>query len=285
LPTLWRVLPAIERLQTAWEAKRDDEKYALYVSALNDGLDKLRKYYTRFDKKPAYILALVLHLYYKLNYIKMAWGGEEEQQQEIAAGNPDAKNWQKEAERIVENTMEAYYRNDPTPAASQASTLCTEPQDGDLPDEYDRHREQLLSRTLRREGWRTELARYLTDIPDDVTKDMDIVAWWGVHSKIYPTLAQIALDVLPAQASSVLCERLFSAGKEVADDRRARLGAGRFEQLQMLKFAWKDSLTDCVGLNSSQTEEVYLEEFERMLAADNEFAAMDSDTETYTTLD
>jgi len=32
----------------------------------------------------------------------MAWGGEEEQLEEIAAGNPDAKNWQKEAEQIVE---------------------------------------------------------------------------------------------------------------------------------------------------------------------------------------
>jgi hypothetical protein len=57
-PTLWRVLPAIERLQTAWEAKRDEKKYAIYREALNDGLDKLRKYYTRFDEKPVYILAL-----------------------------------------------------------------------------------------------------------------------------------------------------------------------------------------------------------------------------------
>ena len=57
-PMLWRVLPAIERLQTAWEAKQDEKKYAIYREALNDGLDKLRKYYTRFDEKPVYILAL-----------------------------------------------------------------------------------------------------------------------------------------------------------------------------------------------------------------------------------
>jgi hypothetical protein len=57
-PTLWRVLPAIEELQMAWEAKRDDEKYILYRSAIQDGLDKLNKYYSRFDQKPCYILAL-----------------------------------------------------------------------------------------------------------------------------------------------------------------------------------------------------------------------------------
>jgi len=58
-----------------------------------------------------------------------------------------------------------------------------------------------------------------------------------IHAKVYPTLAKIALDVLPAQASSVPCEQLFSGGKEIAVTRRAQLGADLFEQLQMLKFA------------------------------------------------
>jgi hypothetical protein len=53
-------------------------------------------------------------------------------------------------------------------------------QDDDAVDEYDRHREQLLNQTLHREGWRAELVRYLTDIPDNVTKDTDIIVWWGV---------------------------------------------------------------------------------------------------------
>jgi hypothetical protein len=57
-PTLWRALPVIEELQTAWEAKRDSPKYALYHDAINDGLDKLNKYYSRFDQKPCFILAL-----------------------------------------------------------------------------------------------------------------------------------------------------------------------------------------------------------------------------------
>jgi hypothetical protein len=35
----------------------------------------------------------------------MAWGGEAEQAAEIQAGNPDAKNWQREAEAVIEATV------------------------------------------------------------------------------------------------------------------------------------------------------------------------------------
>jgi DNA replication protein DnaC len=48
----------IEELQTAWEAKHDNVKYALYHDAIRDGLEKLKKYYSRFDQKPSFILAL-----------------------------------------------------------------------------------------------------------------------------------------------------------------------------------------------------------------------------------
>jgi hypothetical protein len=57
-PTLWRALPAIEELQTAWEAKRDKRSFAIYQDAIDDGLKKIKKYYSRFDEKPAYIIAL-----------------------------------------------------------------------------------------------------------------------------------------------------------------------------------------------------------------------------------
>ena len=47
----------------------------------------------------------VLHPYYKLTYIKMSWGGEEEQDTAIAAGNPHAKNWHDEARQLVERKV------------------------------------------------------------------------------------------------------------------------------------------------------------------------------------
>lgn len=48
----------IEDLQTAWEAKCDIAKYTVYHNAIKDGLRKLQKYYSRFDQKPAFVLAL-----------------------------------------------------------------------------------------------------------------------------------------------------------------------------------------------------------------------------------
>jgi hypothetical protein len=48
---------------------------------------------------------IVLHPYYKLAYIKVAWGGPEEQAAEIEAGNLDAKDWQDEARKVVEKTV------------------------------------------------------------------------------------------------------------------------------------------------------------------------------------
>jgi hypothetical protein len=56
--SLWRVLPTLERLQTLWENKRDDPKYSHYSAALNDGLEKIKKYYIRLDDKSVYVLSL-----------------------------------------------------------------------------------------------------------------------------------------------------------------------------------------------------------------------------------
>ncbi|KIK80680.1 hypothetical protein PAXRUDRAFT_45037, partial [Paxillus rubicundulus Ve08.2h10] len=73
-PALWHAIPSFEELQTAWEEKHDLPKYSIYTEAIAGALMKIRKYYNKFDNKPIYALALVLHPYYKLTYIKMAWG-------------------------------------------------------------------------------------------------------------------------------------------------------------------------------------------------------------------
>jgi hypothetical protein len=78
----------------------------------------------------------------------------------------------------------------------------------------------------------------------------------------------IALDVLPCQASSVPCECLFSASKQAADDHWASLGAKCFEELQVMKFAWRRDFTDVTAWNSSQLEKVDLDEYHEMLVAE-----------------
>jgi L-cysteine desulfidase len=66
----------------------------------------------------------------------------------------------------------------------------------------------------------------------------------------------------------VPCERLFSASKQTADDHRASLGAKRFKELQVMKFAWCRDVVDIAIWNSTQVEEVDIDEYCEMLAAD-----------------
>lgn len=61
---------------------------------------------------------------------------------------------------------------------------------------------------------------------------------------MFPLLYRIALDVLPAQASAVPCERVFSSSKETDTARRSNLSPIMMEMLQILKYILRnDRLT------------------------------------------
>ncbi|KAG6905515.1 hypothetical protein DXG01_002278 [Tephrocybe rancida] len=103
-PTLWCAIPTLEGLLAAWEEKKKDPHFTIYVDTLDAGLNKIMKYYLLLNQKPSFVLAPLLHPYFKLNYIKMAWGGAKEQEAERCTGNTNAKNWQDKALKIVKNT-------------------------------------------------------------------------------------------------------------------------------------------------------------------------------------
>ena len=88
----------------------------------------------------------------------------------------------------------------------------------------------------------------------------------------YPTLACIALDVLPSQASSIPCERVFSGSKQIATDLRARLDSAVFEELVIMGSTWRPDIHDMAVWSSLQTEEVDLA-FEEMFEDDAECLA------------
>ena len=83
-------------------------------------------------------------------------------------------------------------------------------------------------------------------------------------------LAHIALDVLPAQASSVPCEQLFSGTKQIAVDRWASLGSVFFEEIVITKSAWGPDLYDMAAWNASQVKDVDSFNFKELLLDDTE---------------
>jgi hypothetical protein len=56
------------------------------------------------------------------------------------------------------------------------------------------------------------------------------------------------------------------AAKLVADDRRAKLGAKQFEELQLMKLAWCQNVSDLAVWNSGLVEEVDLDSYKDRLA-------------------
>ena len=61
---------------------------------------------------------------------------------------------------------------------------------------------------------------------------------------LYPLMFQVALDVLPVQASAVPCERVFSSSKETCTDRRNRILPKLLEVLQIIKYGRKQDRLD-----------------------------------------
>jgi hypothetical protein len=72
----------------------------------------------------------------------------------------------------------------------------------------------------------------------------------------FPLMFKVALDILPVQASSVSCERIFSSSKETCAMRRNLLSPALLEVLQVLKHVYKQGRLDFTS-HLITTEEDY----------------------------
>lgn len=77
-----------------------------------------------------------------------------------------------------------------------------------------------------------EVQRYLDD--KIINRQECPMNWWREHRAAYPHLYKIAAQKLNAKASSVPCERVFSAADNMLNERRARLGIRKLQQLVFL---------------------------------------------------
>ncbi|KAG8714018.1 hypothetical protein FRC11_010156 [Ceratobasidium sp. 423] len=73
--------------------------------------------------------------------------------------------------------------------------------------------------------------------PNDQNKKeyVNIVDYWKGNSELLPLIHRMAVDVLPAQASSVSSERVFSSSKLTYTRERNRISSELVEVLQVIK--------------------------------------------------
>lgn len=67
------------------------------------------------------------------------------------------------------------------------------------------------------------------------------------------------MDILPIQASSVPCERVFSSSKETCSLRRNRLLPQILEVLQILKYAYKQARLDFTSDDLAKAKDYEIE--------------------------
>jgi hypothetical protein len=84
------------------------------------------------------------------------------------------------------------------------------------------------------------------------------------HQHQYPRIFRLAMDIIPIQASSVACERVFSSGKQTMTPRRSRISALLMEALQILKFSIRKGSKDSPLKFTDMSWKEELMEFERL---------------------
>lgn len=80
----------------------------------------------------------------------------------------------------------------------------------------------------------TEAVRYLQTPPLPDSNPLDC---WKVIESSFPTLAQMARDILAIPATGVGVERLFNIGRDTCHYRRNRLNGKTIENIMLIKYA------------------------------------------------
>src|SRR5436305_2909765 len=166
------------------------EEDQLYRIACNLGWQKLNEYYTKLDRSPVYVAALVLHPAYKFETIKQLWQTK-----------PDWIEWARQA---IQELWQQYKKK------------CVE-----QPQKEDSQQDDWLSEFLRSRTDTNRSERFVSSISDTrpappeideldeylTTRDRihksikNPVEFWHHNRDRWPHLAQLALDIFSIPAT------------------------------------------------------------------------------------
>ena len=86
---------------------------------------------------------------------------------------------------------------------------------------------------------KNELDHYLEEeaLPHDENDYFDVLGWWKLEGTRYPTLRQIACDILAIPITTVASEDAFSTSRRILSEHRSRLTPKMLEVL-MCSQSW-----------------------------------------------
>jgi hypothetical protein len=73
-----------------------------------------------------------------------------------------------------------------------------------------------------------------------VNKGIDVLDWWKIHTKEYPTMSQVARDYLAIPATSTSVERIFSSSRRLISYDRCSLNPETITACMCVKHWIKD---------------------------------------------
>ncbi|KZV78702.1 hypothetical protein EXIGLDRAFT_588557, partial [Exidia glandulosa HHB12029] len=226
--TLYNAVPALLSLLHAWEARSSDIKYHTVWKTLEPALDKLRDYVRDIQRRTndVYHMAMgaypclqscILSLQYLSLNLAFTWlivVQFRERYAELNSKSSTAVTSEKPKVGALRSLLAELRPANTAPTAAAAPPT---------------------------ELWRVEYESYIRS-DHDVPDGMPLVQWWGMNSSRYPTWTSLSGDYLPAMASSVSSERIFSSAGITITKRRNRLQGDIVEATQVLKAAIRNDL-------------------------------------------
>ncbi|KAF5370272.1 hypothetical protein D9758_006873 [Tetrapyrgos nigripes] len=269
-PTLSFVLPLYERLVSNLKKLRIILPNLSHM--IDSSLDKIYEYVDKARSTHIYAFALVINPASKLTWIEDQWSEQdasnakaaiinvmtehrtlmchEKAQSEVPGripidfGGSDAARALNSGFDYLDEFTESLNTLSRTSSTSLSLTSSlasvfddtSESHDTVLSDEERENEAMLEDHQLAKE----ELASWIGE--GVLQGRIDLIHFWDSSTlqRKFLSLFRLALDVLPAQASAVPCERVFSSSKETDTDRRTRMSSVLVEVLQILKALYRD---------------------------------------------
>lgn len=169
------------------------------LSAYEAALSKLVKHYNKTNW--VYCAVLILDPRFKVEgFMQYKWG----------------KDMYKASKKKFDELYRLYQQREPE---TGEKTSDSEVSDND--DDMEIDFSSIYCKAQKDNDYKKELEDYLS-LPR-ATKNQDILLWWKLNNKQFPTLARMARDYLNISATSVPSERLFSKASLIVRKHRNRL--------------------------------------------------------------